>query len=176
MEKTLTRPHIINEPAKFVLLSLLGCSLITLCAFIKIPFYPVPFTLQTLAITFIALTQSPKQAFASVICYLLCGTLGLPVFTSGANCLWMIGKNGGYLLAFPLAAYLMSKLNQKGHPIPGLLCGQALIYLLGFLWLTPFLGATIAFTKGVAFFIPSDLLKNLAALGLATSLKKWSQR
>ena len=177
MEKTLSKPLILNEKANWiVLLSVLGCCLITLCSLVKIPFYPVPFTMQTFAVALLGLTQSPKQAAGSVMCYLMAGTIGLPIFCGNANSLWIVGKHGGYLIGFLIAAYLISKLARRGHPILGLLCGQAVIYILGFIWLTPFFGAKIAFTKGVVFFIPACLLKNLAALGLVAGWKKWAQR
>lgn len=159
-------------PLDFICLSLLGCGLITLSSFVKIPFYPVSFTLQTFAIFILALTQSPKQVMGSVLCYLLCATLGLPVLCGHVNSLWMFGKSAGYLLAFPLGGYLVAKLSQKIPALCALLCGQFVIYIGGFLGLVPFFGVKIAFLQGVLFFIPSDLLKNLMALGAASLWKK----
>lgn len=165
IEQTLqTHSHV---HIKFLCLTLFGCALITLSSFIKIPLYPVSFTLQTFAIYILALTQSPKQAFASTICYLLSGTIGLPVFCGGANPFWFMGKSGGYLVAFPLAAYCMAKLRQKSSPVIALLIGMAIIFVLGGLWLIPLFGLHIAFTKGILLFIPSELLKILAAIRLA---------
>ena len=157
----------------FICLALLGCGLMTVCSLIKVPFYPVPFTLQTFAIFFLVLTQSPKQAFASAICYLFCGTIGLPVFCSHANQYWMFGKCGGYLVAFPIAAYLTSKLAEQWPQVVAILFGQSVVYLLGFIWLIPFFGESVAFTQGVVFFIPSDLLKILMAISLASCWNKW---
>lgn len=148
----------------FIFKACLGCALITLCSLVKIPFYPVPFTLQTLAVFIIALTQEPRQAFASGMCYLFCASLGLPVLCGGSNPFWIMGKCGGYLVGFPLAAYLISVLRKKCHPILAILCGQVVIFGLGFLWLIPFFGVKIAWLKGVLLFIPSGLLKNIAAV------------
>lgn len=153
-------------------LTALGCALITVGSLIRIPFYPVPFTLQTLAIFILGLTQSPKQAFASASCYLLCASAGLPVLDGTANALWMTGKCAGYLAAFPVAAYAIAVLRQKWPPFIALLCGQALILGLGWGWLALFIGAQAAFLKGVAIFIPSGLCKALAAL----SWVKWRGR
>lgn len=154
MEKTIVQ-EIHNEKLKFLALSLLGGLLIHLGALIKIPMYPVPYTLQTLAISILALIQSPQQAFASVCCYLAFGTAGPSIF---------LGKCGGYFIAFPIAAYLMAKMRQRYPALIALLCGNALILLLGALWLIPFFGVKIAFTKGAFIFIPSALLKIAAAL------------
>lgn len=160
---------------KFAGLALFGCALIVLGSMIKIPLYPISFTLQTLAIYILALTQSPKQAFASALCYLVCATIGFPVFFGHANPFWIIGKSGGYLVAFPLAAYCIAQLRHKHSPITALLCGTCVTFTLGFLWLIPFFGLQVAFTKGVLIFIPSELFKVLAAIHLVVRNKNsWS--
>jgi len=161
-----------NQQTRFIGLSLLGCGLIAIGSWIRIPFYPVPFTMQTLAIFILGLTQSPKQAFASTICYLLCATAGLPVLDGKINALWFMGKCGGYLFSFPVAAYVIATLRQKWPPFVALLCGQALILLFGWTWLVPFIGAEMAFMKGVLLFIPSAIAKACAAL----SFVKWRNR
>lgn len=176
MEKTIAKQEKLASFGIFVCLSLLGCGLLTLASLVKIPFYPVAFTLHTLVVSILGLTQSPKQAMGSVICYLLFATLGLPVLSGHANPLWILGKCGGYYAAFPFAAYLISKLSQKWHPLVALTCGQMFIYLLGFIWLVPFFGAKVAFISGVLFFIPSDMLKNLVALGITNGIAKWQTR
>ncbi len=174
MEKSIeqTLPTHSHVHIKFLCLTLFGCALITLSSLIKIPLYPVSFTLQTFAIYILALTQSPRQAFASVICYPLIGTIGLPVFCSGANPFWIMGNSGGYLVAFPLAAYCMAKLRQKNSPVIALLIGMAIIFIFGFLWLIPLFGLHVAFTKGILIFIPSELLKILAAIRLVNWRKR----
>lgn len=156
----------------FVYFTCVGCTLITLCSFIKIPFYPVPFSLQTFAVSILALTQSPKQAASSVLCYLLCATIGLPVFGGKANPLWILGKCGGYLVGFPLAAYLTAKLIQTKSPWLALLCGQVVIYAFGCVWLIPLFGFSCAWLKGVFIFLPSDMLKNMLAIQLTTAWRK----
>lgn len=172
MEKIIELKKPVSKGISFVGLSLLGCSLISLCSLIKIPFYPVPFTMQTFAIFFLALTQSPKHALGSSLAYLLLGTLKAPVFAGHANSLWILGTCGGYLVSFPIAAYLTSKIKEKTSPMLALLAGQAAVYLLGYAWLVTFFGANVAFTKGILFFIPSDLLKCLMALLMATFFHK----
>jgi biotin transport system substrate-specific component len=162
-----------NAVSVHLILVLLGCCCITLGSLVKIPFYPVPFTLQTLAISMLALTQSPSVACSSCICYLICGSLGLPVFNGHSNPCWFMGKCAGYLLAFPLAAYLSSLLAKKWNPWVALLCGQLVIYLFGFLVLSAYFGISIAFTRGIVFFIPSDLLKIMLAILCVKTSNKW---
>ncbi len=163
MEKILNTKERSYALLKHLCLAVIGCSLITLASLIKIPIYPVSFTLHTFAIFILALTQSPKQVLGSTLLYLVCATIGLPVLCGSANPLWICGKCGGYLIAFPIAAYLIAKLKTKCHPILAILCGQIVIFALGFIWLIPFFGMQIAWVNGVLLFIPSDLLKNLAA-------------
>lgn len=176
MEKTLVKTVTIKSVFSFFFLSILGCCLITLSSLVKIPFYPVSFTLQTLAIFTLGLTQSPKLAFGSAICYLFSATIGLPVLCGVSNPLWMVGKSGGYLVAFPIAAYIISKISQKYPPFLAVLCGQFVIYLLGFIWLIPFFGVSIAWKSGVLFFIPGGLLKGGIAIGIAILWKKWRKQ
>jgi biotin transport system substrate-specific component len=171
MEKTLSQQQSAHS-LRYLCLSLLGCSLITLCSLVKIPFYPVPFTLHTLAIFILAFTQTPKQAFGSVLCYLVCGALGFPVFAGKVNALWFLCKCGGYYIAFPIAAYLTARLSQHWPRLLAALCGQLIIFALGFLWLCPYIGASNAWTQGVLLFIPSDLLKIFIAIGITTIWKK----
>lgn len=172
MEKSVLNAKTWNEEMRFIGLSLLGCGLITIGSWIRIPFCPVPFTLQTLAIFMLALTQSPKQACSSVICYLLCATIGLPVLDGKVNSLWIVGKCGGYLLSFPVAVYVIAKLRQKWPPFVALLFGEVVILFFGWVWLIPFIGPKLAFMKGVLLFIPSGILKACAAL----SIVKWRNR
>ena len=153
-----------NKELRLLGTALLGCGLITIGSLIRVPLYPVPFTCQTLAIFILALTQSPKEVLASVLCYLFCASLGLPVLDGRINSLWITGKCAGYLISFPIAAYLIARLRQTFHPILALLCGQTIILLLGWIGLTPFLGAKTAFFKGVLLFIPSGILKAWTAI------------
>ena len=143
---------------------LLGCALLTVCSWVKIPMEPVPFTLQTLAIFILGLTQSPRQAAGSVLCYLGFATLGFPVLSASANSLWMLGKSSGYLIAFPFAAYLIAWMRGKVSACAALVCGQLIIFALGWLGLSFFVGTWIALVKGVLIFIPSAWCKMVMAL------------
>lgn len=171
MEVTLKKQRL--SAIHFFTASLLGAGLITLCGLIKIPFYPIPFTLQGFAIILLGLTQRPSQAFSSCVTYLLAVTAGLPVLNGGvANALWFTGPTCGYLVAFPCAAFLVSFLKTRVNPLIASLTGQVLIWAGGFAWLSYLFGPTIAWNKGVLIFIASDTLKTLGAFG-TLKLKKW---
>lgn len=167
MDKTLVKRFPLTKVLPLVGLSIVGCAFISICSLVKIPLYPVPFTLQTFGIFVLALTQSPKHAFASAVCYLICASIGLPVLSGKSNTLWLVQKCGGFLLSFPFAAYLASRMALRWRPIIALLCGQVVIYTMGMIWLIPMYGDQIALKQGVALFVPSDLLKNMAAIGAA---------
>lgn len=154
----------LKKEMEFLKSVFLGAGFLAFGSLIKIPMEPIPFTLHTFALYVLALTQPPKTAFASAACYLFLGSLGLPVFSGCVKTDWMVGKSAGFLLAFPLAAYMIAHLREKISPLLSILCGTALIYSFGFLWLVPFVGAATAFTKGVLIFLPSALCKALAAI------------
>lgn len=150
--------------------SFLGSLFIVLCSLIWIPTLPVPVTLQTFALFIIALMRSPKIAFGSSVFYLLEASLGLPVLRSCSTPLWMLEPCAGYLIAFPFASYIMSMMAYKQTSIIkqvlGLSGGLFLIYFVGFLWLSNFIGIQSAFKLGVVFFIPIDFTKMVFALAI----------
>jgi biotin transport system substrate-specific component len=157
----------------FLISSLAGGALIALLGLIKIPFNPIPFTLQTLAIIILGLTQRPTQAFGSAVAYLIAASVGLPVLNGGvANAAWILGPTVGYLVAFPFAASLISFLKTRIHPLLAIFLGQALIFASGFAVLAPLYGTTIAWTQGVVMFLASDALKGVAAYSAFRLWKK----
>lgn len=151
-----------------------GSVFVSLCSLISIPTSPVPITMQTLAVFIIGLTQSPRTAAASLLFYLIEGSLGLPVFCGKANPLWFIGPSAGYLIAFPIAAYLIARCSRI--PVLALCIGQGVMMLLGFAFLSTFIGVKSAFTSGVLLFIPSALIKIVIALWTIKHLENLNER
>lgn len=147
-----------NKYASALLPIAAGSCLIFVCSLIKIPFYPVPMTMHTFAIFYLGLMQSPRNACCSALLYLAAGTL---------NPYWMIGKCGGYFLSFPIAAFLIAWCAKKRSPYLAVFAGQCVIYLLGFLWLVPFVGVKFALLNGVLFFLPSAAVKMVMAVKLS---------
>lgn len=160
-----------NETWLFAVMQVVGAS-IALALFaqvaIPLPFTPVPLSLQTLALFFIALTLGSKKASCAVVAYLAQGSLGLPVFAGGlVNPTWFMGPRAGYLLGFVLAAWVvgyLSEENQRKSFFKTLLIlsfGEALILIPGTLWLGFFVGITNAIGLGALPFLFGDFLKIL---------------
>lgn len=146
--------------------------LITLGSWISIPFFPVPFTLQTLFIL-LAGTVMKRYAVIPVSLYVGLGVLGLPVFHNGmAGPGILLGPTGGYLIGF-IAAALIAGLAYESSSryvrIGGLAAATAAIYAGGAAWLMYSLGISfpVAFATGVLPFIIGDIVKASAAYLIA---------
>ena len=91
----------------------IGSIILTISAKIKIPFYPVPMTMQTFIVLFLGISFGYKIALATVSLYLLEGILGLPVFSNsperGIGLAYFTGPTMGYLIGFLSACFLASK-------------------------------------------------------------------
>ena len=103
----------IEKIIKIILLSLIGSLLITISAKVKIPFYPVPMTMQTFMILLIGISFGYKIGLATVTLYLFEGLIGLPVFANspekGVGIIYFTGPTMGYLIGFLMAAYFAGK-------------------------------------------------------------------
>ena len=117
---------------------------------LQVPFYPVPLTMQTFVVLMIGMIAGSRLGAATVALYLLEGACGLPVFAGtpvkGIGLAYMIGPTGGYLVGHLLAAATCGWLAERGWgrnigtTAAAMLCGNALIYLPGLLWLGTVLG------------------------------------
>lgn len=146
--------------------------LITLGSWISIPFFPVPFTLQTLFVL-LAGAVMKRYAVIPVSLYVGLGVLGLPVFHNGmAGPGILLGPTGGYLIGF-IAAALIAGLAYESSSryvrAGGLAAATAAIYAGGVMWLTYSLGISfpVAFATGVLPFIIGDIVKASAAYLIA---------
>ena len=126
---------------------ILGSLALTISAKIKIPFYPVPMTMQTFVVLFLGVSLGYKIGLASVGLYLLEGIAGLPVFSNspekGVGLIYFTGPTMGYLIGFLTASYLASKINSKDNfllVLAKLTIATSTIYLLGLLWLGTLIG------------------------------------
>ena len=156
----------------------LGALVVALAAQVEIPlgFSPVPVTLQGLAVALVGLVLGPRLGAAALVSYLVMGVAGLPVF-SGASfgVLKILGPTGGYLLAFPVGAWLAGYIATHATHQPaalrylvGSIAGIAMIHLGGWSWLAIAThNARAAFALGVAPFMVIDLAKAVIAAGLA---------
>jgi biotin transport system substrate-specific component len=150
-----------------------GAALVTaIAAQVQIPMYPVPMTLQTLALLFAA-ALGPWRAVSAMTLYVAMGAVGLPVF-AGAKSLGQVLPTAGYLFGFLVAALVVGYLAQLGFAKKSLnvaisfLVGSTLIYFFGAGWLVVGLGMTpaAAFMAGVAPFLVGDAVKAIVAATL----------
>ena len=125
----------------------LGSIALTISAKIKIPFYPVPMTMQTFIVLFLGISLGYKLGLASVGLYLFEGILGIPVFSNspekGVGLIYFTGPTMGYLIGFLTACYLASKVNIKDSfllVLSKLTIATFTIYLFGLLWLGTLIG------------------------------------
>lgn len=159
----------IGEAMMSLVLMLVGVGILAVSARIQVPFYPVPVTMQTLAVMVIAMAYGSKLGTATLFSYLLAGFLGAPVFAGGAGFAYMAGPTGGYLAGFLLSGIVLGSLADRGWTrnwqttAAAMLVGTSLIYLLGVAWLSQLIGLDKAITFGVVPFIYGDILKLVIA-------------
>ena len=96
-----------------IMLISLFTALVAAGAFIRIPMFPVPMTLQTLFIFLAALLLPPLSSFSSLLIYIVLGAIGLPIFTSGGGLAALLGPTGGFIFGFMLSAPVGSLLAKK---------------------------------------------------------------
>ena len=132
---------------KTILAIILGSIALTISAKIKIPFYPVPMTMQTLVVLVIGVGFGWKLGVATIALYLFEGIIGLPVFSGtpekGVGLIYFTGPTMGYLIGFLTAGYLASKVNSKDNflmVLAKLIVATSTIYILGLLWLGTLIG------------------------------------
>lgn len=155
----------------------LGVLLVALAAQVRVPlpFTPVPVTLQDLAVLTVGGVLGPVAGAAALVSYLVLGIAGLPVFSGGAAGLpWLFGPTGGYLLAFPVAAYAMGAVSERGGIVRGLLgaaLGMVIIHLGGVAQLGLLSGDFGAAVRlGSLPFLSVSLLKTGLAAALVTGV------
>lgn len=160
-------------------------AVLAVCSWVSVPFYPVPLTLQTLAVLVAGGLLGPLWGAVSVVVYLLVGLVGLPVYAGfGAGPGVLFGPRGGYLCGFVLAAVIMGSAGDAarargmaGRPAvavlgAGALLASAVVYLVGLPWLMAVTGMDMAeaLAVGLAPFVPGDLLKAAVAVVLVRAV------
>ena len=143
----LTKNILQTKIIKSLLAIILGSIALTISAKIKIPFYPVPMTMQTFVVLFLGISLGYKIGLASVGLYLFEGILGMPVFSNspekGVGLIYFTGPTMGYLIGFLSASYLASKVNNEDSFLlvfSKLIIATSTIYILGLIWLGTLIG------------------------------------
>jgi biotin transport system substrate-specific component len=150
---------------------------------VPLPFTQVPFTFQPMVVLLGGLALGPRLGLASQALYLLAGIAGLPVFAASATlppgALRLLGPTGGYLMSYPIAAFVTGYLAERGFDrryftsVLAMLAGLVVIYACGATWLgvsarmgsVP-MGMQAALVAGVYPFIAADLVKLVVAAGI----------
>ena len=163
---------------KSLIVIFLGSILLTISAKIKIPFYPVPMTMQTFVVLFLGLSFGYKIGLATVSLYLIEGIIGLPVFSNspekGIGLVYFTGPTMGYLIGFLPAVFLTGFLKLDDWTkkeseslkfflsnLIKLLISVSVIYLLGLIWLNNLIGFEKALLFGFKPFWIAELFKIL---------------
>ncbi|WP_233355745.1 biotin transporter BioY [Henriciella litoralis] len=148
-----------------------GIGVLTASSYVAVPMFPVPVTMQTLAILVVGAIAGPRAGLAMIVSWLALAALGAPVLAGGKSGIAaFVGPTAGFLLAFPVAGYLAgvaARTFAKGHVSRfGAFLGlHGVILLAGWSWLATIVGAEAAFTAGVAPFLIGAVIKS--ALGAA---------
>ena len=165
---------------KYILLIFLGSVLLTISSKIKIPFYPVPMTMQTFVVLFLGMSFGYKIGLATVGLYLIEGIVGLPVFSNspekGIGIIYFTGPTMGYLIGFLFATFLAGYFNFKQNILIiffKLLISVSTIYLLGIFWLGNLIGWDKPIIQlGVTPFLLAELFKISILTLLAKNILK----
>ena len=181
-------PEKTNKAVMAVLLVLAGTIILAISAKISVPFWPVPMTLQTLAIMALAAAYGSRLAVATVVAYLVEGALGLPVFAGAtAGPVYLLGPTGGFLAGFIVLAWIVGSAADRGwdRSTPRLFAAMVgadiVVFALGIAWLAFWaqlasgeagIGLAGAIKFGAQPFVLGDLLKiALAALAIPAAWK-----
>ena len=143
----LLKANSIQNILKVFVMIFLGTVALTISAKLKIPFYPVPMTMQTFVVLFLGLAFGYKIGLATVSVYLLEGIIGVPVFSNspekGIGLIYFTGPTMGYLIGFLSAVFFAGYLNLKNNifiTFVKLIFAVSTIYLFGVLWLGTLIG------------------------------------
>ena len=165
---------------KYVFLALIGSIVLAVSSKIKIPFYPVPMTMQTLVVLIIGIGFGWKLGLATVSLYLFEGIIGLPVFSGtpekGIGLIYFTGPTMGYLIGFLVAVYISGKFNYDNNLVKNflkLMLATSFIYILGMSWLGSLIGwDKPIFQLGAQPFLLAELFKILIATLAINQIKK----
>ena len=169
---------------KNLILAIFATAILAISAKIKIPFYPVPMTMQTFVILFLGITLGPKIGLLTVSLYLFEGIFGLPVFAGtpekGIGFIYFTGPTMGYLIGFLVAVYFAGLFKyDKGivNTFLKLLFSVSFIYILGLIWLGILIGWNKPIFKlGAEPFLLAELFKILLLSFLMPFLLKTKKK
>ena len=165
---------------KFLFIALMGSVILAISSKIKIPFYPVPMTMQTLVVLMMGIGFGWRLGVATVTLYLFEGIIGLPVFSGtpekGIGLIYFTGPTMGYLIGFLVAVFFAGKFNYDNNLIKNffkLTLSISFVYILGMIWLGGLIGwDKPIFKLGAQPFLLAELFKVLLATLAIYQFKK----
>ena len=172
-----------KETFKNILLVLGGVAFLSIMSqvLIPLPYTPVPISLGTFGVTLMALLYGRKLGTATIISYVVAGSLGAPIF-AGGKAGSLFSPTGGYILGYIVATIILGYLADRGvtksyvKTILSLMLSSAIILTLGSLVLSLFVPGKNAFMIGVLPFLPGDALKSTTTTLLLPTLWKFIPR
>ena len=173
------RPLVLPRPLLLPAGIVLANAVLVLSAKTEVPFWPVPMTLETLAVLGLGGLFGARLAGAAVFLWLAEGAAGLPVFAGAvAGPAYFLGPTGGYLAGFLLATLLVGLAADRFLrarpliPIAAMLAGVFVIYLCGVAWLAHLVGWRQSIQLGLVPFVPADLTKAALAAALVVLCRR----
>jgi biotin transport system substrate-specific component len=191
---TRTAVHTLRTPQERTIEALrqvaliVGASLfVALCAHITIPLMPltpVPLTVQNLAVLLVGLLLGSRRGLAALLLYLVEGMSGLPVFnpTGPGGIAQLFGVTGGFLLAYPLVAFVAGYLFERGSKtfaraaVAGIVA-EAVLFAGGLSWLYVFTNSLAkAVFLGLYWFVAAEVIKVMIAAVVASRWRRLASR
>jgi biotin transport system substrate-specific component len=174
----------IVEGARRVALVVGGSLLVAVCAHITIPLpgTPVPLTVQNFGVLLVGLLLGSRRGFAALALYLAEGVMGMPVFspTGPGGIAQLLGPTGGFLLAYPLVAWLAGFVMERrrksfARAALGGFLAEIVLFIGGLSWLAVLThSVTQAIRLGLYWFVFAEVIKVMVAAGIAASWRRAS--
>lgn len=183
-ETTNRGKKIARSAAHLIAQTALGVALITVCAWVTIPVFAVPFTLQTFAVALVGALLGWKKGTAAVAVYVFMGLIGVPVFAGfQSGVVALAGPTGGYIVGFVFLALIpalfklvpvKSKWGRIAVLYGAMILGLAVCYAFGTVWFAVMYKCTVAYAlmMCVVPYLAADFVKLAAAALLAVRLQK----
>ena len=163
----------LNSRVRSLVKVLSGILLLLFASKITIPFYPVPFTLQTLTLLLLPFLCGKKLSLLATSIWVLIGCIGVPVFSGTMSGMqYILGPTGGYIIGLLVASFMHSLIDINLFVKRIYIFSLLIIFFFGVSWLSHFIEGKSAIIYGFLIFIPSELIKALAFFKLYNSYIK----
>ena len=170
-----------REWAKQAAIVITASLFVALCARVTVPlpFTPVPLTLQNFGVLAVGLLLGSRRGFAALALYLAEGAFGLPVFSMGAGIAYLLGPTGGFLIAYPLVAFVAGYIYEHSSrrfvwAAFSAMVAEVVLFASGLSWLVVLThSVSTAIRFGLYWFVFAEIIKVLMAAGVAA---RWHQR